>query len=178
MIKGCAFCLLKCHARYNISKLKCSSRPPRLRRPLHPNPGFPCAGMTCSPSPLSQARTIGVQEGGGLEEGNGFYRIPFGPTSCGAIRGRSRKAWFSVPPAARLTAILAGSPTLPQSRTIRVQEGRRSGGGEPKGAVLLWVPLLQAAFHPEPETPPLPPSWNGGNGGVKHRGRSVRQWAA
>ena len=31
------------------------------------------------------------------------------------------------------------------SLSIRVQEGRRSGGGEPQGAVLLGVPLLQIA---------------------------------
>ena len=46
-----------------------------------------------------------------------------------ALRGYPHPAGYSKHP-------------LSQARPIGVQEGRRSGGGEPKGAQLLWVPAF------------------------------------
>ena len=58
--------------------------------------------------------------------------IPFpSPTNRGS-------AWFSLAPAARPVALLAIKHPLSQARPIRVQEGRRSGGGETQGELYKY----------------------------------------
>ena len=104
-----------------------------------------------------QASPIGVQEGKRPEAGERLLSLTSHPALLAGIGGslRRKTSFSACSPAGPSTSCGQNHLSLPSP--IRVQEGRRSGGGEPQGGDLLGVPLLQRAGPAESSGPVFPP---------------------